>query len=104
MCHSFNNRTGWCGNPAAPESVVCQFELDRRRAEQEAQERRIMGELIVETAVQQYLIRVPRLAWTDVIADLHDNRLELTGIHRYRIALRYFHARAMEHGHPAMAI
>jgi hypothetical protein len=98
MCHSFNNRTGWCGNPAAPESIVCQFELDRRRAEQEAEERRIMGELIVQTAFQQYMIRVPQLTWTQVIADLYDNRPELTGVYRYRIAVRYFHARALEHG------
>jgi hypothetical protein len=97
MCHSFT-RTGWCINPAAEGSLVCQFELDRRRAEQEAEQRRIVGELIVDTAFQQYMIRVPQLTWTQVIADLYDNRPELTGPHRYRVAVRYFHARALEHG------
>ena len=97
MCHSFSSRTGWCGNPAAADSIVCQFELDRRRAEQEERERRVLGDLIVETAFQEYFIRAPQLTWQQVVVDLFDNRPELTGIHRYRVAVRYFHVHGMVH-------
>jgi hypothetical protein len=99
MCHSFT-RTGWCGNPAAPGTITCQAELDRRRAEQEMAQRRIIAEGMVDVGFQEYIVRVPPPTWIEVVLDLFQNRPDLHDMIRYRIALRYFHARAMDHGIP----
>ena len=92
MCMSFLHGGGWCGNPAAPGSLICQHELNRQIAQQEANERRILAETLVDTAFQDYIVRVPQPTWRDVVLDLFQNRIDLNDMVRYRVAVRYFHS------------
>ena len=90
MCMSFSNLVGWCHNPAAPGSLICQNELNRRAAEAAAIELRNLQDAMVETAVQLYRGQNPLPSWREVILDMFQNRPDLVPVVRYRVALRYF--------------
>jgi len=91
MCMTFSNMNGWCQNPAAPGSLICQHELNRRAVEAAAIEQRNLQDAMVETTVQLYRGQNPVPSWREVIVDLFQNRLDLAFVIRYRVALRYFH-------------
>ena len=90
MCMTFSNLTGWCPNPAAPGSLICQHELNRRAAEAAAIEQRNIQDAMVETTVQLYRGQNPVPTWRMVVVDLIENRQDLVPVVRYRVALRYF--------------
>lgn len=98
MCLSFLHGGGWCGNIAAPGSLICQHEINRQIAQQHAIEQRNIQDALVETSVQLYRGRIPMMSWREVLVDLFDNRPDFAPMVRYRIGLRYFQIQVIDLG------